>query len=196
MVETKTLVENKPRNFEEDLINSNKKNIRNAWKNLLKIKFGDDCIILWKDDKNTQLGFGTDITIQTKSGRRYSIELKTRNNKCYGLGWIMEIFHQVYDKEDKETRNHLYKKEGWIYTCTAEYVLHATLNNNEDGFVEAIFYSLNPFKSENYIKEFEKYEYFWLPTKFNSGNFQLTFNRVIPKEDIKRDAIEFWEWEK
>ena len=108
----------------------------------------------------------------------------------------MEIVHQVYDKEDKETRHHLFKKEGWIYTTTAEYIFHGTLNEEGNDLIEVIFYSLVPFKTEKYKGEFDKYENLWLPTLFPNGNFQLTLNKLIPKEVIKKGSLEFWEWEK
>lgn len=186
------------RDFNEDLRNSNNPILRIAWENIFKLKFGNDCDIVWKDDKEIQKGLGTDITIKTKKGRRYSVELKSRNKNCYkNPFWIMEIVSHIYDKEDKDTRVHLNQKEGWIYTTTAEYLFHATLNENEDGFNEVIFYSLNPFKNINYKSEFDKYDNLWLPTLFkDTGNFQLTLNKLIPIEVIKKDALEFWEWSK
>ena len=105
----------------------------------------------------------------------------------------MEIVSHVYDKEEKP-RQYLHKKEGWIYTTTAEYLFHATLDETGEKITEVIFYSLNPFKANKYKSEFDKYDNLWLPTKFKNGNFQLTLNKLIPKEVIKRDALEFWEW--
>jgi len=182
------------RNFEKDLQQSNTPQIREAWERIFKLKFGEDCQINWKDDINLQKGLGTDITIVTKQGRRYSVELKSRNNTCYkDEKYIMEIISHVYDKEEKP-RNHLWSKSGWIYTTTAEYIFHGTLNNDGTDFCEVIFYSLNPFKNESYKSEFDKYDNLWLPTVFANGNFQLTLNKLIPKEIIKKDSMEFWEW--
>ena len=181
------------RNFEEDLNNSNNSELRKEWIKIFKLKFGDDCEICWKDDISTQKGFGTDITIKTKKGRRYSVELKTRKFGCNN-NYIMEIINHVYDKEDKETRTHLYSYEGWLYTCTAEYLFHATLDESGKKIINVIFYTLMPFKNPPYKSEFNKYELLWLPTR-NVNSFQWTINKLIPKEVIKRDALEFWEWQ-
>jgi len=188
--------ENEPRNFEEDLANSNNPKLREDWMRIFRIKFGEDIEVSWKDDKETQKGLGTDITIKTKQGRRYSVELKGRRKSCLGKDYIMEIKNHVYDKEDKETRTHLSSYDGWIYTTTAEYIFHATLDEDGESIIECIFYSLHPFKNEKWKSEFEKYEIFFLPTRFKDGRFQWTINKLIPKEVIKKDAFEFWEWNK
>jgi len=181
------------RNFYEDLENSNNSKLRESWMKIFKLKFGYDIEVQWKDDKEIQKGLGTDITIKTKKGRRYSVELKTRNNSCFENNfWIMEIISHIYDQKE-QPRTYLHSKEGWIYTTTAEYLFHATLNKEGDEIVECIFYSLIPFKTEKYKSEFENYKNFWLPTLF-SNCFQLTLNKLIPKEVIKKDALEFWEW--
>lgn len=181
------------RNFEEDLIKSNNPNLRNDWLRIFKLKFGDDCEVIWKDDNLTQKGMGTDVVIKTKKGRRYSIELKTRNYKVLNDNrWIMEIVSHIYNQKEKP-RTLQYSKEGWIYSTTAEYLFHATLDETGERILETIFYSLIPFKTTAYKSEFNKYDILWLPTQF-PGSFQLTLNKLIPKEIIKRDAIEFWEW--
>ena len=182
------------RNFDEDLLRSNNLNLRKNWETIFNLKFGDGCETIWKDDLSIQKGLGTDITIKTKEGRRYSLELKTRNNNCYqNQFWIMEIVSHVYDKEE-EPREHLHSTDGWIYTTTAEYIFHGTLNNDGTDLKEVIFYSLIPFKTEKYKSEYDKYENLWLPTLFPNGQFQLTLNKLIPIEVIKKDALEFWEW--
>ena len=185
------------RNFEEDLENSNNPKLRESWEKIFRLKFGENCEIVWKDSLEVQKGFGTDITIKTKEGRRYSVELKTRNSSCYQHpDWIMEIVSHIYDKEE-EPRKYLHFKEGWIYTTTAEYIFHGTLNDNGTDLKEVIFYSLVPFKTTKYKSEYKKYKNLWLPTLFSSnGNFQLTLNKLIPLEVIKKDALEFWEWSK
>jgi hypothetical protein len=182
------------RNFEEDLRNSDNPNLRNNWIKIFKAKFGQDIEVIWKDNLDTQKGLGTDITIKTDKGRRYSVELKTRKNSSYGKDWIMEIISHIYDKQDKETRNHLFKKEGWIYTATAEYIFHATLTEDGEDIVECIFYSLVPFKTERWKSEFDKFKNLWLSTEFSNGNFQLTLNKLVPESIIKNDAMEFWKW--
>jgi len=184
----------KPRNFEEDLDASNNPTLRKSWERIFRLKFGDDCKIIWKDDIESQKGFGTDTVIITKQGRRYSVELKSRNKSCYeNPHWIMEIISHVYDREE-QPRIYLHSKTGWIYTTTAEYLFHGTLNDDGTDLTEVIFYSLIPFKTEKWKSEFDRYEILWLPTLFNNGNFQLTINKLIPKEIIKKDALEFWEW--
>lgn len=183
------------RNFEEDLRNSNNLTLRKNWGNVFKQKFGNDCIVKWKDDINMQKELGMDTIIETKEGRRYSIEVKTRNYNCYkNPSWLMEIVSHIYDQKE-QPRKLLYSKSGWIYTTTAEYVFHGTLNQDGTDIVESIFYSLNPFKTEKYKGEFGKYDKLWLPTLFSNGNFQLTLNKLIPLEVIKKDSIEFWELE-
>lgn len=187
---------NKKRNFKEDLDNSNNPILRKSWEKLLLHKFGSDAEIIWKDEIDLQKGFGIDVIVKTSKGRRYSIELKTRKNSCYNDPfWIMEIVSHVYDHEE-QPRTYLHSKEGWIYSTTAEYVFHSTLDKTGTELIEAIFYSLSPFKHEKYKKEFEQYKNMWLATVFNNGNFQLTLNKLIPSEIIKKDAIEFWEWKR
>jgi len=182
------------RNFNKDLEESNSPQIREAWERVFRLKFGNECKVNWKDDINLQKGLGTDITITTNKGRRYSVELKSRNSNCYeDKNYIMEIVSHIYDKEEKP-RQHLFSKTGWIYTTTAENIFHGTLNKDGTDFSEVIFYNLIPFKTELYKSEFDKYEILWLATKFSNGNFQLTLNKLIPKEVIKKDTIEFWEW--
>lgn len=183
-----------PRNFNEDLKKSNNIKLKESWIKLIKIKFGDNCEIFWKDDITIQKAFGTDIIIKTSKGRRYSVELKTRNFNCFGKDWIMEIVHQGYNEENRLTRKKLYTKEGWIYSTTAEYIFHGTLNLEGTDIIECIFYSVMPFKCTNWKSEFNKYQQFWLTTKFSNGNFQLTLNKLIPKAIISKEANEFWEY--
>ena len=181
-----------PRNFKEDLVNSNDPILRKAWEKIIRYKFGSDCEISWKDDKGIQLGLGTDTVVKTSKGRRFSVETKARNFNCLSKDYIMEIVSHVYDREENP-RIHLRSKEGWIYSTTAEYIFHATLNENGTDILEAIFYSLSPFKLEKYKSEFEQYKNLWLSTKYDS-EFQLTLNKLIPVEVIKKDSDDFWEW--
>ena len=184
------------RNFNDDLRNSETPEIREAWLKILKKKFGEDIEVQWKDQLVIQKGLGTDITIKTKKGRRYSIELKTRKHTAFNKNWVMEIINHVYDKEDKKTRTKLKSYDGWIYTTTAEYLFHGTLNKNRTDFLEVISYSLMPFKNEIWKSEFAKYKSFFWPTRFPDGKFQWSVNKEIPKEVIKKEALEFWEWTK
>jgi hypothetical protein len=184
------------RSFEEDLERSNNPKLRKAWERIFRLKFGADAVINWKDEANTQLGFGTDLTI-TANNRRYSIETKTRNYTAFNnLFWIMEIIHHKYDKENSINRKHLSSKNGWIYTTTAEYIFHATTNKDGTEIIEAIFYDLRKFKSEAYKSEFQKFNNLWLSTNFSDGTFQLTLNKLIPLDIIRRDAGDFWHWKK
>ena len=182
------------RNFNNDFARSNTPAIRKAWEKLLRKRFGDDIEVIWKDATDTQKGLGLDVTIKTVKGRRFSVELKSRISSCFQQDWVMEIISHAYDKEDKETRIKLYSADGWIYTTTAEYIFHGTLNNSETDFIEAICYTPVPFKTERYKGEFNKYGIMWWRTKYNN-KFQLTLNRLIPKSVIKKDAGEFWEWD-
>ena len=184
----------KIRDFEEDLKNSNSPIIRSSWEKVIRIKFGEDCTISWKDDTQLQKGLGTDITVKTKKGRRYSIELKTRSYNCLGNPeYIMEIVSHIYSRQEKP-RDYLRSKEGWIYSTTAEYIFHGTLNKEGTEIIEVIFYNLSSFKSDNYKSNFNYYKNFWLPTSFKNGEFQLTLNKLIPKDVIQKDSLEFWEW--
>ena len=183
------------RKFEEDLVASNNPELRKDWERIFRLKFGAECSVEWKDAVEIQKEFGTDITISTKEGRRYSVELKTRRYGCFEKDlWIMEIVHHIYNREE-EPRTHQYSKEGWVYNTTAEYIFHAGLDKTGTKIKEVIFYAIAPFKSEEYKGEFDKYMNLWLTTKYPDGKFQLTLNKKIPKEIIKRDTLEFWEWE-
>lgn len=182
-----------PRNFEDDLKKSNNPVLRENWIKMFKYKFGEDIEVIWKDDVATQKGFGTDVVIKDKKGRRYSVEVKTRNKSCFNKDWIMEIFHVVYNNPNKDI--FLYKEEGWVYSTTAEYIFHATLDDDGTTIIECIFYSLMPFKNEKWKGEFKKYPSMWLSTRHLNGNFRLTYYNIIPENIIKQDAVEFWRWE-
>jgi len=184
------------RNFEEDLQNSNNPILKQNWEKIIKKKFGNDCIISWKDDLNIQKGLGTDIIIKTKKGRRYSIELKTRNHRTYkNPEYIMEIVHHIYDKET-EPRLHIGTKDGWVYMTTAEFIFHATLNEEGTDIIECLFYSLHPFKNPEFKSFFNKFPVMWLTTNFSNGTFQLTLNKLIPIKEIRENALSFWYWSK
>jgi len=182
-----------PRNFEEDLSESNKPIIKQEWERIIKEKFGEKSQIVWKDSNEIQKGIGADLTVITEKGRRYSIETKLRRCGC-NSEWIMEIISHIYDQENKDIRKKLYSQVGWIYTTTAEYILHGTLNQDKTKITEAIFYSLIPFKTQAWKSEFSKYSPLWLTTLYPNGNFQLTLNKLIPVEIIKLNALEFWKW--
>jgi hypothetical protein len=185
----------KPRDFKVDLKKSNDPKLRTSWEKIIKKKFSGNTTIIWKDGLDIQKGLGTDVVIKTDKGRRYSVELKTRIHTCYkNPDYVMEITHHGYTEENPDRRKKVYTKPGWIYTTTAEYLFHATLTEKGTGISEVIFYSLRPFKDEIYKSEFKKYNIKWWPTLFENGIFQLTLNRLIPKEIIKRDSEVFWEW--
>lgn len=182
------------RDFYKDLRASNNPELRKNWEKIFRMRFGSDCKIEWRDEISIQKGFGTDTVITTSKGRRYSVEVKTRNNNCYEKEYIMEIVSHIFDRKDPVTRLRLRTVPGWIYTTTAEYVFHGTLDKDGKNLVEVIFYSLVPFKSESYKGEFSLYKGIWLETYFANGQYQLTLNRLIPLDVIKQDAIEFWQW--
>ena len=87
------------RNFEHDLENSKKLN--EEWKRVLKKAFGDDIEVVFKEDNTSQLGFGVDVIITTKKGRRYTIEHKTRRYDYFGCNeYLLEIAHHRYSDEE------------------------------------------------------------------------------------------------
>jgi hypothetical protein len=180
------------RDFKIDLLRSNHPLLRDSWERLFRRKFGADCLINWQDNKTAQQDMGTDVIVTTNRGRRYSIELKTRNNNCFKCTtWIQEIVSHIYNHEH-EPRTILNTKEGWIYSTTAEYIFHGTINAAGTEIIEAIFYSTTPFKNKEY--KFDEYKHIWLKTRYDNGNWQLTMNKLVPKNRISEDANYFWEW--
>ena len=184
------------RNFEEDLEESNNPILRNNWIKIFKNKFGEDIEIIWKDELSTQKGLGTDLTIKTSKGRRYSVELKARSSTLLEKDkYIFEIKHWYYNKDPREVdKKVIGSKEGWLYNTTAEYIFHATVNWKTYEIEDVIFYSLYPFKTEKYKEEINKLtcDKRNLLCWNNLPNYK-TVNVLIPKEKIKQDATEFWE---
>lgn len=177
------------RDFEEDLINSQKLN--HEWERVFKKIFGDDVIIKFQENKIAQLEFGTDATIQNKTGRKFSIEHKTkRNNLMPYNSWVLELKHHRYS--DKERLNLINSKEGWLYCSTADYVIYGTLNEEENKIIEVCGFSLSPFKDEEFKSNISK-----LPVKFAYTNYpfiQTTVFCLAGTEWLKEKADKFWYW--
>jgi hypothetical protein len=49
------------RSFERDLINSNKRVLKQEWNKVMNKVFGEGCKVEWREDMVSQLGFGVDI---------------------------------------------------------------------------------------------------------------------------------------
>ena len=182
------------RSFEEDLKESNTKTLRDEWERVLKTIFGEDIWIEFKDDKKIQLGFGTDITIKQKNGRRFSIELKTKRYELIPFNsWVLELKHHIYS-DDKRTKK-LESKDGWLYTSTAEYVIYGALNEDKDKIVEVCGFTLVPFKYEEFKNEISKLPVKFSSTKFNNGNYQLTVFCLATTNFLEVNANQFWHFQ-
>lgn len=180
-----------PRNFDIDLLNSNK--VKN-WAEVLNKLFQEkNTIYDFTDDIKVQLKFGTDITLTTPKGRRYSIELKTRANKYYLLqNWLLEVIHHRYT--DKERKTYLGSDSGWLYKCTAEILVYGTLNKEGDKIIEAMAFTLSPFKDEGFRENITSLKHNCSPTLFGNGIFQWTLNKFASKEFLSNNAHRFWYW--
>jgi len=178
-----------PRNFETDLLNSSK--VKNWPETLNKLFKEKNTLHDFADNLNVQLKFGTDITLTTPKGRRYSIELKTRDNKYYLLqNWLLEVIHQRYTNKDMKT--YLGSEPGWLYKCTAEILVYGTLNKEGDKIIEACAFTLSPFKDEGFRENITVLKHTWSPTLFANGIFQLTLNKFASKEFLSNNAHNFW----
>lgn len=182
-----------PRNFNDDLNKYDKNlNIRKSWEEHLKREFGSDVEIMWKDDKTSQLDFGSDILIKTKKGRKYAIDLKCRNPKYKNLKqWTIEIVHQYYNNSNKEI--HLGKKEGWLYCSVADYIFYGTVSEDYNKIIEYIGFSLTPFKDEEFKQKLNPLFYSWSSTQYDT-KFQLTLCKIMDYNFLKENANKFWYW--
>ena len=179
------------RNFEQDLENSKKLN--EEWKQVIKKAFGDDIEVVFKDDNTSQLGFGVDIIITTKKGRRYTIEHKTRRFDYLGYNeYLLEIVHHRYS--DEECKNKVSTIPGWLYKGTFDYIFIGTLNEQNNKIIEVIGFSSIPFKLEEFKSEYNNLKNGWAKSQFNSGIFQLTLNKKVTKEFLEENANKFWYW--
>ncbi len=169
-----------PRNFEKDLKHSNRKELTQQWEDGIKKIFGNNTKIYWKDSKEAQLDFGTDMLIITEKNRKYSIDRKTKAYKYYdGQLYVIELKHHQY--KDKEMTQLIESKDGWLYKSTADFILYGTYNNNEDKLIEFCLFSLMPFKDEKFksriegdIKQsFTPFDYCWQRTIFKLAHIDF-----------------------
>ena len=183
-----------PRNFEEDSSHEGKwdnKNIRESWSKIFKEVFGEGILITWKYDKVSQIDFGSDVLIQTKQGRKYSIDVKTRDNKYMGLQqWTIELFHQYY--KDNTKKVHTRKKEGWLYCSTADYIFYGTINKESTKIIEYIGFSLSPFKDREFKQEITPLRIVFAPPTQYKNEWQLTGNAIMSFNFLKNNANKFW----
>jgi hypothetical protein len=181
------------RNFEEDFTESNKPTLREEWVRVLKNIFGQEATIDFKEEKNIQIGLGTDVTIKQKNGRRFSVELKTKRfNLMPYDSWVLELKHHIYS--DMERKNKIESKDGWLYTSTAEYVIYATLNEERNKIVEVCGFSLVPFKYEDFRSEITKLPVKFAYTEYSSVKHQTTVFCLAKTEWIRENANKFWYW--
>jgi hypothetical protein len=177
------------RNFEEDLIKSQK--IDSEWENVFKKIWGDDILVKFQNNKIAQLEFGTDTTIQQKSGRKFSVEFKTKRfNLMPYNSWVLELKHHRYS--DYHRKNKINSKEGWLYCSTADYIIYGTLNEEENKIIEVCGFSLIPFKEEGFKQEIGK-----LPVKFSYTDtpfIQTTVFCLAKTEWLRDNANKFWYW--
>lgn len=182
----------KIRNFDEDLEKCFNEDIRNSWNNIFKSIFGENSIITWLDDKTAQQDFGSDVTVKTKEGRKYSIDVKTRRNYYFqNKNWCLEIKHHYYTDETRTVKAKP-SKEGWLYCSTSDYIFFGTLNKGEDKIIEFIGFSLIPFKNDEFKSEYNNKPNGWAITKYNNGNYQLTLNKIVDIDYLKSNANKFW----
>jgi len=177
------------RNFEEDLKKS--QTINPEWERVFKRIWGEDVQVKFQDNKIAQLEFGTDTTIQQKSGRKFSVEFKTKRfNLMPYDSWVLELKHHRYSDEDRTNR--VSSKEGWLYCSTADYIIYGTLNEDGTKIIEVCGFSLIPFKEEEFRQEISK-----LPVKFAYTNIpfiQTTVFCLAKTEWIRENANKFWYW--
>ena len=103
-------------------------------------------VIKFQDNKIAQLEFGTDAIVQQKTGRKFSVEYKTKRYALKKFNqWPLEIKHHLYLDEDR--RYQIKSKEGWLYRSTADYIVFGTLNEEKNKIIEACAITLSPFKS-------------------------------------------------
>lgn len=177
------------RSFNDDLVESNCKKLREQWQEKLQDILKDN-IIEWKDAKDMQLSFGVDLTFTDKRGRRYTADVKTKKilNKTY----VLEIAHHLYSDESKNKK--IKTIAGWLYKSTADVIFYATIKNNE--IIDILGFTLEPFKNESNKNFIANLDTKWASTIFANGNYQLTLLKVIDLETIKKLANKYWYWSK
>ena len=182
---------NKIRNFEDDLNASNSTILRQEWTKTLQKIYDSSITIIWKDDPTSQLDFGSDLLIILKNGRKYSIDVKTRNNTYYLKQlWLLEIAHQIYS--NKEKSKHIKKIPGWLYKSTSDIIFIGTINENKNRILETIGFSLIPFKNEEFSKNLNSLNQAWAETMFSNNQYQLTLKVMCSFDFLKKHANNFY----
>lgn len=181
------------RNFDDDLQRSNNPLLLKEWKRISQIFFPMCEFKHKEEDTCIQREFNVDAILKTTRGRQYSIELKTRRFDY--LNWDtypFEIVHHIY--KDKLKTEKVNTKPGWLYTSTADLIFFATVNSNHSKILECLCFSLIPFKDDTFSSEIGKLKIITATTKFKSGLFQLTLNRIADINFIKNNALKFNYW--
>jgi len=175
------------RSFNEDFNESNDFP-KEEWEKAIRECF-PKCRIEWRDDKVSQLGFGSDLTIITKKGRKYSADVKTKSDRYYHSDmWPLEVVHHIYTDEHKTKK--LKTKTGWLYHSTSDLIIFGTKNCTK--IIEVCIFSLYPFKDETYKKIFENVQNIWAETKFKNGQYQLTLNKLMTKQMLQSARYYFY----
>ena len=184
--------EQEPRNFKEDLDNSNKKELLLDWERYIKKIFGEDVIINWKENcMVSQMDFGSDCLVTNNKGRKNSIDIKTKRFDYAGNGiYTLEIAHHLYS--DKEKTNKIKTTPGWLYKSTSDIILFGTVNKEYTKLVEVCGFSIFPFKEEMFKGEISNLKNAWASTQYPNGTFQLTLNKLVDLDFLKNNAVKFW----
>ena len=177
------------RDFEKDLKSSQDPLILKEWEIIFKKIWGEDIIIKFQDNKIAQLEFGTDAIVQQKTGRKFSVEYKTKRYALKKFNqWPLEIKHHLYLDEDR--RYQIKSKEGWLYRSTADYIVFGTLNEEKNKIIEACAITLSPFKDEDFKKNISK-----LDARFSYTNdpfVQTTIFKLASTDWLKEHANKFF----
>lgn len=175
------------RNFDDDFEESNNFP-KEEWNKAIRNCF-PDCRIDWRDDEVSQKGFGSDLTIITKKGRKYSADVKTRNDEYYLCDlWPLELVHHIYTDSYKTKK--LKTKPGWLYHSTSDLIIFGTKNCTK--IMEVCIFSLYPFKDDKYKKVFENVPNAWAETEYKNGHYQLTLNKLMTKQMLQSARYFFY----
>jgi len=177
------------KHFYSESYKNSEKVPRIEWEQKIKKIYGDGCQIIWKDDKTSQLEFGTDLLLITDKGRKYSGDVKTRHQDYYGhKEWLLEIVHHRYENESKT--NKLCTVPGWLYKSTSDLIFYGTVDNisNPTKILECVCFSLIPFKNEDFKTNINSLYNGWAATQFDGGQFQLTLNKRVSFDFLKEHA--------
>ena len=180
------------RNFEEDLKDSNNKELLNDWNRYIKKIFGEDVVIQWKENcMISQKDFGSDVLVTDKKGRKNSIDIKTKRFDYLGNGtYTLEIAHHIYSDSTKAQK--VKTIPGWLYQTTSDIILFGTVNQEKTKLLEVCGLSIIPFKEEVFKTEISNLKSVWASTQYSNGNFQLTLNKLVDLDFLKNNAIKFW----